>query len=86
MSAQDYPHGGYAFPEGEIQHLDGGRMTRQLGMTLRDYFAAQAMAGYLAGDHSFNGMMQGGGKQIAGFAYCVADSMLEERSNPKREE
>ena len=43
------------------------------GMTLRDYFAAKAMAGYLPGDYLSS-------EEVAEFSYRVADAMLLERA------
>jgi hypothetical protein len=43
------------------------------GMTLRDYFAAKAMAGLLASD------VRSDSDQFATYAYKVADAMLEAR-------
>jgi len=45
------------------------------GMTLRDYFAGQALAGMLAGADSWPDS-----KITANAAYCVADAMLAERA------
>jgi hypothetical protein len=56
---------GYAFPrESSIGHF---------GMTLRDYFAGQALLGLI----SFYG---NDGKSIGSVAYALADAMLEERA------
>ncbi len=45
---------------------------KRCGMTLRDWFAGQAMQGLCAnGARNYTG--------IARAAYCVADAMLEER-------
>jgi hypothetical protein len=52
-----------AFPSGQYQ----------LGMTLRDYFAAKAMQGLLAGTTTSNGSM------IVKDAYAIADGMLKAR-------
>lgn len=43
------------------------------GMTLRDYFAAKAMQGYIAGDYDVYP------HEIAQRAYAIADAMLEEQ-------
>ena len=85
-----------AFPvnvESTNQHDDW------LGMTLRDYFAAKALAGMLAADSSFSGprwsptgtsrdYQPGGGKWLdpegaASQAYAVADAMLVQREKPQ---
>jgi hypothetical protein len=44
------------------------------GMTLRDYFAAKAMQGYIVGDYDVYP------HQIAQRAYAIADAMLEEQA------
>lgn len=49
--------------------------TINLGMTLRDYFAAKAMQGYCAREDSINSCFD----DIASDAYAIADSMLKER-------
>lgn len=52
------------------------------GMSLRDYFAAAALQGILAGGFA-NTIPHddiSGGSQAAGFAYLYADAMLAERS------
>ena len=58
-----------AFP----QVLDG--IVDKPGMTLRDYFAGQALAG-ITGDPSVEDMDQ---NEIARAAYLYADAMLEAR-------
>ena len=60
--------GGPAFPVGEealIRNLQG--------MTLRDYFAAKAMQGLLAGTTTSDGLV------IVKDAYAIADAMLKAR-------
>jgi hypothetical protein len=53
------------------------------GMTLRDYFAAQAMTGAQIWDAVLNGknaqLANGGVKLLAEISYAVADAMLEAR-------
>lgn len=61
----------YAFP----QSLQAGDMAQSTGgLTLRDYFAAQAMAGFLATPAPVNP------KSDAELAYRIADAMLAERA------
>ena len=69
--------GGAAFPS----YL-GNRENWDLGMTLRDYFAAQALAGILAGGFAdtIPHDAPSGGAEAAQFAYQYADAMLKERS------
>jgi hypothetical protein len=67
--------GGPAFPViGESNHPDGGRYLFNQGMTLRDYFAGQALAG-LMGDQTIKAMPD----EFAESAYIAADSMLAAR-------
>jgi hypothetical protein len=65
-------HGGFAFPQSnpDVAYSDyiGG------GMTLRDWFAGQALAGLLA-DPDRNGS----DSQYAKVAYSLADAMLATR-------
>ncbi len=65
--------GGSAFPmgyEGETT------IVTQEGMTLRDYFAGQALAGWLA---TFGPSEEAESAHIAVFSYRVADAMLAKR-------
>lgn len=60
--------GGPAFPE-----VCGGSIIP--GMTLRDYFAGQALAGMMANAESWSVSSE----KLAGYAYSAADAMLAER-------
>jgi hypothetical protein len=62
-------NGGAAFPRGNAH------CALQDGMSLRDYFAAQALAGYV--DEEGNPYNE---SEIAEWCYKVADAMLAERS------
>lgn len=53
--------------------LPAGAEIEWAGMTLRDYFAAKAMAGLLASD------VRSDSDKFATYAYKVADAMLEAR-------
>jgi hypothetical protein len=69
--------GGQAFPT--YHEFDPHR-----GMTLRDYFAAQAMTGAQIWDAVLNGKNaqlshEGGVNTLAEVAYAVADAMLKAR-------
>ena len=71
--------GGPAFP---AMHFDLGE--NEHGMTLRDYFAAQAMQGLLAADWCANLRNDhygenAGNSTVARDAYMIADAMLEAR-------
>ncbi len=62
-----------AFPT-DSEHQSGPSTWHYPGMTLRDYFAGQAMEGMLA-DHTVNAKPD----RIAYLAYRMADAMLVER-------
>jgi hypothetical protein len=64
-TAQD--HNPSAFPKDAIS---GGH----LGMSLRDWFAGQALAGFLADPNCGSDM-----KGTASYCYQVADAMLDQR-------
>jgi hypothetical protein len=53
-----------------------GRWDSQHGMTLRDYFAGQALVGLLAGRAPRSEFTS---KEIATSAYCIAEAMIKER-------
>lgn len=61
----------YAFPQA-MQAGDKAKSTG--GLTLRDYFAAQAMQGMLAASENYPT------PELANYAYQVADAMLAERA------
>lgn len=67
MSAKN--NGGPAFPTA----ADNGHSTNQDGMTLRDYFAAKAMNGYISA------RAEGSMDEIAEYSYKYADAMLKVR-------
>jgi len=60
--------GGQAFPHGGNESEDA-----KLGMTLRDWFAGQALSGVF---RSFDGW---GASDIAELSYEIADAMIEAR-------
>lgn len=68
--------GGPAFPSGLIDPSTPEDAVQSLhnGMTLRDYFAAKAMQGLLAGKLNTVTMAA-----IAGECYAIADAMLKAR-------
>lgn len=73
-----------AFPTGLITDDKGVVVGGSNGMTLRDYFAAQAMTGAQIWDAVLNGKnaqlsQQDGVNKLAEVAYAVADSMLKAR-------
>ena len=72
--------GGPAFPtENEMQTGPGSYHYE--GMTLRDYFAGQALAG-LCSAQNVAGVWQGNVPEAAREAYKMADAMLAEKSKP----
>ena len=66
-------NGGPAFPVGS------GDMRDPVGMTLRDYFAAKAMASAFGDPLEAT---QAGKEYIARHAYAMADAMLSAREQP----
>ena len=76
------PDGGPAFPVTHPLLELGENMPRNLttGMTLRDYFAAAALNGFM----SNNELLGTGAKEamVVEQAYSIADSMLAERTKP----
>ena len=63
---------------------DGETVKGEKGMTLRDYFAAQALTGAQIWDAVLNGreatQFAGGVDKLAEVAYAVADAMLKARN------
>ena len=82
------PDGGSAFPslsERVRVGVDEYALISAGGMTLRDYFAAAALTGYVASladpDHRRRADKNGEGpREIAIVMYLMADAMLAERS------
>lgn len=78
----EYNDGGPAFPIDESQHaeqVEAGCNTITvwtMGMSMRDYFAAKAMAAYVSSDAWREDM---NAAATAHSAYRMADAMLEER-------
>ena len=68
---QAFPRAGFECPEYMCEEVDG--------MTLRDWFAGQALAGFIASG-TFSNAGTGFESFIAGHAYNVADAMLEARN------
>ena len=76
--------GGPAFPEIE---LDVGRdkepfLWHRSGMTLRDYFAAKAMQGFIQYSAT-KGIYTPPDDQLAKAAYDIADAMIKQRGESK---
>ena len=81
MSNQPINDGGPAFPMPDSHHANGQVQYGHLGMTLRDYFAAAALQGNLAGQSIDVGYYEGkdAWNKAAEDAYAVADAMLKAR-------
>jgi hypothetical protein len=71
--------GGPAFPQTEVDR-DGLAVTHQTGMTLRDYFAAKAMQGFISCGGPCNIELD------TKAAYIWADEMLSARGTEKAKE
>ena len=68
-------NGGPAFPRAGVKDGYGKVVGDASGMTLRDWFAGQALAGILANPTIANGTFQAD----ASDAYAAADAMIEAR-------
>jgi hypothetical protein len=71
--------GGYAFPM-EATDATAWRDCNQ-GMTLRDYFAAKALSGWLASypESCTHPIVAGNADEVAKHSYMLADAMLRAR-------
>ena len=72
--------GGPAFPVSDEQSDDG--LSASKGMSLRDFFAAGAMQGWLASWPSpaaHPAISLNGASSIARLSYAIADAMIAER-------
>lgn len=76
MSKRDDGGPAYPIPDERDPVTGEGIMQGSPGMSLRDYFAGQALAGLVVGD-------EGGTyhQQNAAMAYSLADAMIAERKN-----
>jgi hypothetical protein len=78
--------GGPAFPLDVNNEVEG---TTHYGMSLRDWFAGEALNGWLTGWGAlgtFDVSPEMDMNQAAGFAYHMADIMLEERVKKLKED
>ncbi|MCH6203406.1 hypothetical protein L3V16_06075 [Brucella ciceri] len=73
----DIKTGGPAFPRPFHETVDGDFSIAQTGMTLRDYFAAKALNGLLAGQFRDTGSFNL--KELPEEAYSIADAMIAAR-------
>lgn len=60
--------------------------TTYSGMSLRDWFAGQALTGLAPKFHGQLSLDDNHAKWISVFAYAIADAMLSARSTPKGDE
>ena len=67
--------GGPAFPRNILDHGHGVTTTHESGMTLRDYFAAKAMQGFIA-YATHKGIYAPPDEELAMVSYQLADAML----------
>ena len=77
MSARN--DGGQAFPVSVAYSPHSGMVNGFTGMTLRDWFAGQALAGLLAFPGTLHGSPNKTPKALASAAYDIADAMLLEQ-------
>lgn len=70
--------GGFAFPASAAMP-DGGEY-HCAGMTLRDWFAGQALAGMMASSHDNSPDWLTNPDGAAAEAYCLADAMIAQRA------
>ena len=71
-----------AFPVNDANLGGAGAYAAEPGMTLRDYFAGQALAGLLAAKAGFGPILQGNPGAIAEACHEYADAMLTTRAEP----
>jgi hypothetical protein len=71
--------GGAAFPDPAAERKYADCEGYEHGMTLRDYFAAKAMQGYLSG-HAGEGIVFPLWEDVSKDSYDIADAMLKARN------
>jgi hypothetical protein len=69
-----------AFPYPKGHNDEQAKIILQLGMSLRDYFAAAALQGLLA--HEGHNHTWENARSVCNDALCIADVMLMEREKP----
>lgn len=80
MAHDPLANGGPAFPLENPRQLEDGALFKQFpGMSLRDWFAGQALAGFIA-CHAADADAAPSASGAARAAYQYADAMLAERS------
>jgi hypothetical protein len=83
--ASEVNDGGAAFPRTGMLLQDELYEYPQDGMSLRDWFAVQAMAGLLASNATYGGRTDNR-VALAADAYAIADAMLAESRKGVRDE
>jgi len=68
-----------AFPQNNDRIVASLSIAHSQGMTLRDYFAAQALAAFIDPD-AWQSTVGEISREVAFNAYALADAMLEERT------
>lgn len=75
--------GGPAFPVPDVHHPSGRIQFGSSGMSLRDWFAGQALTGMIPIEYAPNGQINSQAKKhalvVASHAYNIADAMLAAR-------
>lgn len=74
-----HQQGGYAFPRGPIGEDCGKPYGQTDGMTLRDWFAGQAILAAVVQSAHDDAPVEQNARAAAAWAYAVADAMLAER-------
>ncbi len=77
--------GGYAFPQPVVLDGDGNPERRDGGATLRDHFAAHALAGILANPAFYGPVLQGSPAAAVDLAFLCADGAMADRAKPAKE-
>jgi hypothetical protein len=75
-------NGGPAFPVQGV-NVEGMSIVHSSGMTLRDWFAGKALAGFMANpkvDSNTLATMPNGDEVVAKYIFKLADAMLTERA------
>lgn len=80
MDDDERKDGGQAYPAAWGDYQNGGDYIR--GMTLRDWFAGQALSGLCAYSGAGSALLSANPRAMAGTAYVWADAMLSARRNP----
>jgi hypothetical protein len=85
----DKNDGGPAFPSpgrpsSSIHYGDRTEVTVEIpsspGISLRDWFAGEALGGLITASEDYPGLHNAGHKERAEWSYAQADAMIEERS------